>query len=447
MKYAEVESHTIEFKQEIPKNNQIFKTVVGFCNQAGGQLIIGVADDRIIVGLEEGTVMDVMEWLEHAIYSACTPPILPNIRAQRIADKVVIVITVSPGMNKPYYITSDGLENGVYIRIGRSTVRANADMVQELRWQSRGLSYDAMPVYQATTNDLNKVDIEQFFQSLRKKNITDVNDEVLKSYKLLIEEQNNIYPSVAGILLFGKDVNYWFSEAMIICSHFVGVSGREALASIDCTGPLIQQFKDAYHFVVSRLSHSFTITGPQREEKLEIPEIAIRELILNAVIHRNYHLKAPSKIAIYDDRIEIFSPGSFPAPISNLLLGLTDIRNMAICKVFREADYIEKLGSGFIATFKSYEERGLPRPEIINGDNYVKCILPREKYDLPQIENDLQNIMRMFLTLDDIAVSDVVNTIHLPRSTATRKLAELVSMKLLEVHGKGKGTRYRKVRS
>lgn len=113
MKYPKLESQTREFKEEIPKSDQVVKTVIGFCNQSGGQLIIGVADDGTIVGLDENEVMQTMEWLEHSIYEACAPPILPSVQAQRIGDKVLLVINVSPGMNKPYYRNTIGKTNGV----------------------------------------------------------------------------------------------------------------------------------------------------------------------------------------------------------------------------------------------------------------------------------------------------------------------------------------------
>ena len=444
MKFPEAESHTLEFKSSLPKNDQIIKTIIGFCNQAGGRLILGVNDDGKIIGIEENEVMKLMEWLEHAIYQATTPPIIPKILLQRIADKLILVLKVSSGMNKPYYKKNEGLERGTYVRVGRSTLRATSDMIEELRWQGRGLSFDVMPVYQASIEDLDSKKISNFLEKRTSKIQIPITQEVLKMYKLTAEEHAHTYPSVCGLLLFGKKVDYWFSEAMIICSHFSGVSGREAIATRDCTGNLFEQFSNAYDFILSQINKSFTITEPKRKEKFEVPEVAIRELLLNAIIHRNYNLRAPIKIAIFQNRIEIFSPGEFPTPFASIKLGLTDVRNMAICKVFRESGYIEKLGTGILTAFAAYEEWGLPDPSIINGENFVKCILPRNYHEAIKAPDDFQKILRLFTTADELAVSDIMVALHIPRATATRRLNELVKNKALIKVGVGRGTKYKK---
>ncbi len=150
-----------------------------------------------------------------------------------------------------------------------------------------------------------------------------------------------------------------------------GKSGRTALASRDCTGSLFEQFECAYEFIVKNLSKSFEIKEKRRTEQYEIPVIALREVLLNAIVHRNYIIQAPIKIAIYEDRIEFFSPGIFPGPLNtaNLRSGITYIRNSVITRIFREAGYIEKLDTGFINLFESYEKLGLKQPVVIEGDN------------------------------------------------------------------------------
>ena len=304
----------------------------------------------------------VMEYLHKTIYESSCPPIMPLIYAQRIADKSLLIIEVSLGMNKPYWRKSEGLDKGVYIRLGRSTVRATADMIEELKWQMRGKSYDSMPVYHAKEEDLDKVKILDFLNRRKKvAPVEKISQDILLSYDFIVQEHSTIYPTVGGMLLFGKDPQKYLAESFIVCTHFAGTSGREVVATKDATGVLFEQFDTAYNFIVSRLNSSFTIQGPKRDEQLEIPPVAIREVLLNAIVHRNYHIQGPVKIAIYDNRIEVFSPGVFPGPLdtNNLMKGITYIRNAVICKAFREAGYIEKLGSGFIELFESYEEEGL----------------------------------------------------------------------------------------
>ena len=449
MKYPAEESSTIELKKIIPKNDQIIKTIIGFCNQKGGKLIIGVDTNGSIVGMPNDDIQKTMEYLNKSIFEASCPPIIPLIYSQRISDKILLIIEVSSGMNKPYYRKSEGLERGTYIRLGRSTLRATSDVIEELQWQSRGRSFDMMPVYHTAMKELNMEMIYEFLNSRKSTKIKKITNEILLSYKLIAEEHSSYYSSVGGILLFGKEPQKYLSEAMIICTHFSGNSGRKAIASIDCTGPLFEQFNMAYNFVISKMESSFSMEyGPRRKEVLEVPQEAIREIILNAIVHRNYHINGPSKIAIYDNRIEVFSPGGFPGPIdvSNLKKGLTYIRNNVICKVFREAGYIEKLGSGFITLFCCYERANLPIPKVIEGENYIKCILPRKAYlsKSNTFEGENNKILHLFEFSDEITISDVMNECKLSRATAGRRLARLVSQKIIRRIGEGKATRYRK---
>ncbi len=450
MKYPLRESSTLEFKRQIPKNDQIIKTIIGFCNQNGGKLLIGVDDDGTIYGVPESEINKMLEYLDKSIYEAITPPIIPQVYAQHIGDKTILIIEVSSGSNKPYYVTSEGLEKGTYIRLGCSTMHANADIIEELKWRSRGLSFDMMPVYHARREDLND-DAFKSFLATRKSGFKGLEniDEFLFAYHLMVREHAYIYPTVAGILLFGKKPQHFLSESFIICSHFSGIEGRDAIASRDCMGTLLEQFHDAYDFVLSRLTTSFTIKGPRRTERREIPEIAVREMLINAIVHRNYHINAPIKIAIFENRIEIFSPGTFPGvlDVHNLTLGITYTRNKAITKIFREAGYMEKLGTGFITLFKSYEQYGLPKPQVIEGPNYIKCILPRPSARVPMLREqdehaELQSIVNLFTVSTQLSISEIAESISLSRSTIGRRLAELVKKGILQKRGSGRGTRY-----
>lgn len=451
MKYPCQESATIEFKRELPKNDQIIKTVVGFCNQKGGEIILGVDNDGTIFGVPEEKVSQLLEYLDKSIYDATAPAIVPRIFSQRFGEKLVVIIKVSEGMNKPYYIKAEGIKKGTYIRLGRTTSLAKPETIEELKWQSRprSLSYDSMPVYDATMDDM---DVEKFrdFLTLRRhapKGPINI-EELLRSYFLITDERGYTYPTVAGIMLFGRDPQRFLPEAFIICSEYSGTSGRNVLATVNCMGSLFEQYFKAYKFVTDRLTHSFTIEGPRRKEILEVPEVAIREAIVNAVIHRNYHISAPSKVSLYDNRIEIFSPGDFPGQLTpdTLRCGISYIRNYAITKVFHEIGYIEKLGSGLNALFESYEERGLEEPSVAEGINFVKATLPRPSAKRSStkeaMDEDLQRIIRLFKTAAELSIGDVIENAHINRASAGRRIALLVEKGILRKIGKGKGTRY-----
>ncbi len=421
--------------------------LIGFCNQFGGKIVIGVADDGKVLGLSDEEIEKIMSDLDKAVYEAATPSIIPRVIMQRFGQKTIVIIEVAEGMSKPYYRKSEGLAKGTYIRLGRNTIRASQDMIDELKWQSAGIEFETLPAHRFKIDDLDKKAIQVFLDKRKNHAQAVASESLMKSYGLIAREHQDYLPTFAGLLLFGHQPQQALSEAMIICSHFRGISGREAIASVDCEGTLFDQFEAAYTFLLKRLYKSFTIKGVQREEQLEIPEVALREALLNALIHRNYHIPGPVKIAIYDNRVEIFSPGTFPGSINagNLLQGMTYLRNPAICKVFREAGYVEKLGTGFVTIFQSYKERGLSEPEVVQGDNFIKCILPRN-HQTPNIQNesDDQNVLKLFETTDEISIQDVVDHLHISRATASRRISALLEKGVLIRIGKTRSIRYRK---
>lgn len=452
MKYPEQESSILEFKRDLPKNDQIIKTIIGFCNQNGGKLIIGVDDNGTIVGIPEEKIDQILDYIDKSIYESSYPPIIPRVYAQRFGAKTILIIEVSPGMNKPYYIKSEGIERGTYIRLGRTTIRATPDIIDELKLYSRGRSFDMTPVYQARLEDLDQ---ERFKSFLEAKKISVSSsagiEKIFEAYHLIANEHNHWYPTVAGILLFGKNPQHFFHEAIIISTHFAGISGRETIATKDCTGTLTEQLDAAYHFALSQLTRSFSIKGLKRKEQYEIPEEAFREVLVNAIVHRNYHLSSPTKIAIYDNRIEVFSPGSFPGPLhaKNLRMGLTYIRNTAITRVFRELGLMEKLGSGFSTLFESYEARGLPEPQVIEGENYIKCILPRPTTahkKVMRLASWEKKVLNLFQTNAELSIGDVIEQLEIPRATAGRQLSALVDAGFLKKVGRAKNTRYVKIK-
>jgi len=444
MKYPEHESSKLEFKQLLPKSEQIINTIIAFCNMYGGRLIVGVDDERHVLGIPEKEAHEAMEWLNEAIYSASAPPILPQIYQQHLDDKYLIVIEVSSGMQKPYYKKSLGLENGTYIRLGRSTVKADLDMIEELKLLARGKSYDQTPVYHAAREDIDDDRIKNFLTERRNGAKVIISDDMLRSYDILVEQHSQLYPTVSGILLFGREPQKYLTESYILCSHFSGIKGREAIASQVCKGTLFEQFDTAYDFIVSRLQKSYTIKGKQREETLEIPPIAIREVLMNALLHRNYHLKSPVKISIYDNRIEVFSPGVFPGAvdITQLDSGITYTRNVAIAKILWECRYIEKMGSGFIILFDSCEKEGLAKPDVLEGTNFIKVIIYRERKSSDP-HNDHIRVIALFRRFDEISRSDIVEQLKIPKTTTGRILNDLISTGELIRIGGGRNTRYR----
>ena len=223
------------------------KTIIGFCNLYGGRLVVGVDDDGEILGIPEGDVDGLMESLQQSIYNNCTPTIIVDILTQRIDDKLLLIIDVSEGMNKPYFHTSKGIDGGTYLRMGKQTMRATPEIIQELQWQSKGKPPDVRPVYHSTVEDFDMAAIDRFFKSRIQKPDESPHislEELMIHYKILVKEHQRMYPSMAGILLFGKRPQDYISEAFIIGTHFKGISGREVLATKDFTKTLFDQFEE-----------------------------------------------------------------------------------------------------------------------------------------------------------------------------------------------------------
>lgn len=452
VKYPYAESECLELKRQPPNKLQIIKTAVGFCNTRGGKIIIGVDDDQNIIGLSQTEIYNILETFDQAIFSACHPHIVPRLYVRTYEDKSIIVMEIFEGMSKPYFIHAEGVDNGTYIRLGRHTRRATSNIIQELKWQSNGVDFEKLPKYEATIEDINIKSVSDFLKNRQNKAEVIIDEQIIKSYSIVTLEQGKIYPSILGLLLFGKDPQQFLSEAMIICSHFRGTSGRDSLATIDCQGTLFNQIKQAMHFIEQRLNKKFTITKLKRFEQLEIPKIAIREALLNMILHRNYYINAPSKIAIYDDRVEFFSPGKFPGPIDkdNIKSGITYLRNPSIAKILREANYIEKLGSGFITIFDSCNALGIKEPEVIEGSSYVKCIIYRELASVSEdhlqlsVEKENAKILSMFSADISFTIQEVADFLAVSRPTAVRKMNRLIASGLIERLGSTRNVRYKK---
>ncbi len=158
-------------------------------------------------------------------------------------------------------------------------------------------------------------------------------------------------------------------------------------------------------------------------------------------------MPSPSKISIYDDRIEIFSPGNFPGPIRKdpLQLGLTFLRNPVISRVFREDGLIEKMGTGLTILFDSYETRQLIRPILNEGVGFVKCILPRpfpRQKELILLGSDCMSIMRLFYFQDFIDIVYIIKTLQISRSKAIRLLNILIEHNFIQKLGSARHTKY-----
>ncbi len=443
--YPETESNNLEFKEKFPDIPRLLREVIAFCNTYGGRILIGVTDQRKVIGLPEADIELALETLPHTIHQAIFPHVIPKVYTQRFENSLLLVIQVSEGMSKPYFLKSKGLDAGTFVRVGRSSVKADSSVIRELEWRNKGRFPDEHPVYGSTIKDLDLSGLNHIFE---RKGIPHPKSElstVARSYRVLCEDQGETLPTLAGIMLLGNHPEEYFPESYVVCTHFKGSEGRDVIRTIDARGTLFAQFASVYQFLLEVLSKSFIIRSVKREEKLEIPEVALREVLVNALVHRDYAIQAPIKIAIYQNRVEFFSPGSFPGPlqVSHLEDGITYVRNAYICKMFREFGYIEKMGTGFRELFRHYRLSNLQKPQVIEGENFVKVILPRKANNLSEeAVSETRWILDCLATHERAGMSLLMQ--HSPYSKATlgRMLRQLLTQKYIVKYGKGPNTEY-----
>ena len=314
------ESKVLEFKEILPQGDKIAKTVIAFSNTSGGQLIIGVGDDRTIKGIDPD--VDIFE--------------------------------------------------GTYVRIGSSNRKADVETVIDLERQRINRSFDEEICFDTSFDSLDLTPLQKRFEVRGK--ILDI--EKLKSLKLVQEEHGHLYPSQALLILLGVREN-----ATVKCARFKGTTMGSFIDKKEYSGDLFSQLDQVEMFIKNHLHLAGVIKGLQREDRYEIPMEAIREVILNAYVHRDYiNLGRDIKVGIYDDIVNIVSPGGFPSSITieDVLAGRSETRNKAIARVFKELDYIEQWGSGIKRIFSWCEEAGVAKPLITEKGDFVDVELYRE---------------------------------------------------------------------
>lgn len=379
------ESRKLEFKEHLPESMKISKTVVAFSNGAGGKLIIGINDEGQVTGVSDEEVLEIPDKISNIIYDSCYPAIIPEIYIENINGKKVIIVEVFPGNLKPYYIKSKGKLKGTYIRVGATNKLSDEEMIMELERQKRNISFDEECVYDY---DLLNIDLSKLKNDFYRYTEKELNEENLVNLKLIKEENGIKYYTKALVLLTHNKV---FDYARIKCARFKGNDIGEFIDQKEFSGPLYEQVENTMSFAKTHINKSGKITELQRIDEYEIPLVAVREAISNAVVHRDYSISgADIKFAIFDDRIEITSPGLLPKTldIEDIKMGRSEIRNKMIARFFKEINFIEEWGTGIRRIIKSCTDAGLEEPEFIETGMFFKVVIKKKSSDKVAISSD-----------------------------------------------------------
>lgn len=436
--YPQRESKYLEFKSSLPKFHTLIKTCVAFANGTGGEIIIGIDDKtREIIGVEEHTKERLYDEFPNSLYDATSPHLLVELYEKRYGEVSVIIIEIPASMKKPVFVKKEGIPNGVYLRAGSSTRRASSEYLEELERENKRLSYDE-EVIEADIDILSKSLLNKIFGTNETNRL--ISEKVVK--RISSNSKKN-HPTIAGTLLFCDSPESFIPEALIMCTRFEGTEGRNIIQTEEIKGNLERQIETSFQLIRSWLIRDYKLLGTKLSGKTIIPEIALREAIINAVIHRKYWIPGATKIALYDNRLEIFNPGNFPGlvDLDHLGDGTTYLRNPTLARIARRFGIIEKLGTGIKLIFDSCSKARIKKPEYIESADSVKIIfnfLPIEDIR----SSDQENLLSLFEVKKEVRVGDVERYLNISRNTATRKLNELMKLGKIQRIGKGPSVRY-----
>ncbi len=357
------EGRKLEFKELLPTHSELAKTIIAFANDAGGEFYLGIKDNpREVVGLDEDELITLEEKIANLVHDLCDPVVLPEISFLQYERKHIIRTQIFKGSSPPYHLKNKTVEESTFIRVGSTNRLASAEMIAELERRKQNISFDSELVYNKTVEQLDISTFEEFF---RDKTGEELTVQSLKKLELFRQEQGKNLPTYALILLSDDELQkQYFPYSKIECARFKGTIPGNFIDQKTIDVNVALQAEQAYQFVLRHISQGTTdYTGVYRNDRWEYPIIAIREVIRNAVIHRDYSLTGKDiKIAIFDDKVEITSPGKLMPTVdfSDMESGQSDIRNKILAPVFKKLRIIEQWGNGL----KLIAEELLSYPEI-----------------------------------------------------------------------------------
>lgn len=398
------ESKNIEFKVQLPdESKKYMKTIVAYANTSGGKIIIGVDDaTRSIVGVEPSSVFQIMDKIVNAVSDMCVPQIIPDVTFQTIEGKCVVQIEIYPGQNRPYYIRSMGKENGTYIRSAGTSRPVDEAILKDLEYQGTGKSYDEIVNVEIDYDEKQALklcnDIRKYIAESKELPISKVRKITvtnLENWGILKKTGQN-YMITNAFVLF---TNNTFRFAKIQCALFKGEDRAVFIDRREFTGPIYDQIEEAYQFVLKHINLGATIEGIVRKDKYELPPESIREAIINSVCHRCYLDHSCVQIAIYDNRVEITSPGMLYGglTVEQAISGRSKIRNVCIAEVFSRMGIIEQWGTGLQRMIRGCREYGVREPEFVDMGDAFRVIFYRSN-----IETNIENMGRVAVTGTEI---------------------------------------------
>ena len=429
------ESEVIELKSEVVSD--LCKEVIAFANTKGGTLYIGVRNDGTVVGIEDADRVTLQ--INNMVRDSIKPDVtmFVHYETQAVGGKTILAVTVQKGTGRPYYLASKCLNpSGVYVRNGTSTDPATDTAIRKMIKETDGDCFE----------DMRSLEQNLTFQAASAQFAKcKVPFDASKMQTLGLVSPDGIYSNIAMLL---SDQ----CSSTIKAATFSGIDKSEFQDRREFGGSLFAQMEDMYAYLDLRNRTKATFDGLYRHDARDYPEEALREALLNSLVHRDYSFSASTLISVYDDRIEFVSVGGLPNGIAleDILLGLSVCRNPKLAAVFYRLNLIEAYGTGMPKILKAYAGSGV-KPKIEVSSNAFKITLPNRNSatrDLSAVSDTTKSKEEQILAWIEanghIVRSDVDALLHVSQATANRILKRMVADGLLRQEGRGRGTRYKK---
>ncbi len=396
------EGKTVEFKQDLTADPKRYvSTAVAFANSTGGIIFFGVSDDGEIVGISEDLVKDRMEQISYNIGALSNPIINYSMDGCCIDGKHLVIVEVFPGILRPYRL-ADGT---VYIRQGRNTFKACDEKIQELMLEHRGRSFDAITYYDdGGDGSIDPNLIDGILKTLPDSESGPATIDTLISMGLLKEVDGKLMPTMAFELLTRNRERYELS-----CALFKGTEKVDFLDRREYSGNLLEQIREAVSFVERNMKRRAVIDGLYRKDIYDIPLEAIRESVVNAILHRSYVNRDSVTVTILDDRIEVESPGVLMIRPERLGTGLYRTRNEVLARYFRNIGVTEVRGTGITRMRRACREQGLREPLIEEIEDHVRVTFFKTSYGggLPALGSQERRMLEIMALNPDMKQDEI----------------------------------------
>lgn len=440
------ESETIELKEIV--TDEIKKEIIAFANCDGGKLYIGVKDDGTVIGVDDADNVSLQ--ISNMVRDTIKPDVTMFVHYETIEKegKEIIAIDIQRGTDRPYYLAKKGMRpEGVYVRQGYSSVPATDTAIRRMVKETDGDRFEAMrSLNQNLTFEATKKEFD-----LRK---IEFGSKQMQTLKLI--DQDGLYTNL-GLLLSDQCVH------TIKVAVFQGTDQMVFKDRREFSGSLLKQMNEVYDFIDLHNQTRATIEKLLRIDVRDYPEVAVREALLNMLVHRDYSFSSSALISIYTDRIEFISIGGLMPGIDleDIMVGLSICRNQDLANVFYRLHLIEAYGTGMRKIMKAYEGKE-EKPKIETTKNAFKIILPNinAKYETGNITSsnikattnsvtgdknildDKERVLKYARSQGVLTRNDVMALLKVSASTATRILQRLVKENLLKQNGKARNTHY-----